>query len=104
MKKTFATAVAALALAFTLTACGVTETPEPVETATPPAPTETVTPTPDAEPTAPPADEFEGEVVERNADGVIVAPDGSIIECPNESNGAFIADDGTVSCDAGVDW
>lgn len=103
MNKTIPTIIASLALVFTLTACGNTETPAPVETTTPTAPVETSTPEP-TETTVPEAEEFEGEVVERNSNGDIIAPDGSTIECPAESTGAFIAEDGTVSCDTGVDW
>lgn len=100
MKNRITATITAIALAFTLTACGVTETTEP-EVSTP-VPTETVTPT--VEPATPPAEEFAGEVAERNSDGQIVFPDGTVADCPAESTGAFQSEDGTVTCDAGVDW
>lgn len=104
IKTTLATATAVLLATLVLTGCSPAETQPSPTTPAPTAPSVIETPEP-AETDKPVAEEFDGVVVEdKNADGTFTLPDGTTVDCGDEAKGVFVDDEGTWSCDTGVDW
>lgn len=101
-----AVAASGVLLALSLTACSAAETPSSTPTPVETVVDETPTPTPveTETPEVPEAVEIEGEVVERDADGNLILPDGTVTDCPEESKAVIIETDGSLTCDAGVSW
>jgi uncharacterized lipoprotein NlpE involved in copper resistance len=95
MKKSIL-AVAAIAVALTLSGCGG-NTPDPVTPTSSPV-VEAPTPSPTQEATAPVDEAFVAEEVALAADGTGVAPDGTPVSCEAGTPTAFVTPEG-IECE-----